>query len=326
MIAPFRFLSGAPRIFTLARIWFALGYPRLFLQFRRRTGNYPDIALPRSVDEKFLWRKVFDRNPLFVLVTDKLKAKEYARSKCPELKFAKVLWSGIDPGEIPDAVLRGNVAVKANHGSRWNIMVEGGRLDRPAMERAARGWMSNRYGADKGEWAYQHVDRCILIEQMLMDEGAPARSEYKFHIGSGRTSYVYFVAGRGTPEEREIVFSREGEAYASDNEAGMPLTDFMAPANFQAMRATAERLAEDFDFVRCDLYGIGEEIYFSELTVYPTGGYGTVKNRRLTEQRNRDWDLLRSWFLGNRQRGWRRWYAKALRRRLEQERSGGDAR
>jgi hypothetical protein len=325
MATTIRFASGAYWIFAFVRIWFVLRHTRLFLQFRRRTGKFPDIALPRSIDEKFLWRKVLDHNPLFITATDKLKSKAYARSKCPELHFAEVLWSGADPREIPGALLREHVVIKANHGSHWYVVLDGGRVDRSAIERTANDWLSDRYGADKGEWAYEHVDRSILIEKLLTEGGARAYSEYKFHIGCGRTSYVYFNAKRGTPDEREIVLARDGQAFAIDDATETPLNDFPLPANFLAMRTLAERLAAEFDFVRCDLYNIDGAIYFSELTVYPTGGYGTVRNRILSSQRNRDWDLLRSWFLISTQQGWRRRYAEALRGQLNRERQAGSA-
>ena len=40
------------------------------------------------------------------------------------------------------------------------------------------------------------------------------------------------------------------------------------------MRKTAERLAAAIDspFVRIDLYEIGDDIYFSEITFYPNAG------------------------------------------------------
>jgi hypothetical protein len=37
------------------------------------------------------------------------------------------------------------------------------------------------------------------------------------------------------------------------------------------MVRVAESLAEDFDFIRVDLYSVANKIYFSELTPYPGG-------------------------------------------------------
>jgi hypothetical protein len=151
-------------------------------------------------------------------------------------------------------------------------------------------------------------------------------SEYKCHVGGGRTSYVYTKLDGGTPAEREIVLSRDGVAYAIDDAESRALVDFPITPIFGRMCEIAETLARPFDFVRCDLYDVEGEIYFSELTIYPSSGYGTVMNRRLSEQRNLDWDIRRSWFLSTPQKGWRRLYADALRKRISDERSRSLAR
>lgn len=309
-------LSRSSWILAFVWGWCIVRHARLLLHFRRRIGRLPNPAIPRSVEEKFLWRKIFDHNPLFIAVTDKLKAKEYVRSVMPSLNQARLLWFGEDPTAIPDSLLCGNVAVKANNGSRQNLLVFNGCIDRNELEREVSEWLLAPYGQGKGEWAYRHARRGILVEELLLERGMPASSEYKFHIGCGRTSYVYTKVDRGTPAEREVVLSREGVAFAIDDIEGVPLTDFNLTPNFPRLREIAEALAQPFDFVRCDLYDLEGSIYFSELTIYPSSGYGTVKNRKLNEQRNRDWDIRQSWFLSTPQKGWRRLYADALRARI----------
>jgi hypothetical protein len=44
------------------------------------------------------------------------------------------------------------------------------------------------------------------------------------------------------------------------------------PPTFGAMRSVAERLAREFEFVRVDLYALGDRLVVGELTHYPTGG------------------------------------------------------
>ena len=308
-------IIGEAAIFAFVRVWCVLRHPRLLLHFRRRLGQFPDAVTPSTIEEKFLWRKIFDRNPLFVEASDKLQSKILARRLEPELKVAEVLWSGDRPADIPDAALQGEVVVKANNGSHMYLFVRNADVDRAAVERAARRWMVAPYGEGKGEWAYRHVPRAIVIERMLSEDGL-VPPEYKFHVGGGRTSYVYVRADPGTSREREVVLSRDGIPFALDSANGEPLRDFAVTPRFERLRSIAETLAQPFDFVRCDLYDTNDGIYFSELTIYPKSGFGTVKNRELAERRNSDWDLRRSWFLTAPQTGWRRRYAEALRSTL----------
>ena len=78
------------------------------------------------------------------------------------------------------------------------------------------------------------------------------------------------------------------------------------------MVTAAEQLAAQFDYIRCDLYDVDGEIYFSELTVYPLSGQGGG-NSDARHLRNLGWDLRKSWFLTEPQRGWRKAYSHALR-------------
>jgi len=50
------------------------------------------------VNEKFLWRKLFDHDPRFVVLSDKLACKEWVTERAPELAVAKVHWLGKKSG------------------------------------------------------------------------------------------------------------------------------------------------------------------------------------------------------------------------------------
>lgn len=49
--------------------------------------------------------------------------------------------------------------------------------------------------------------------------------------------------------------------------------DAEKPTKFEEMKKIAETLSKNIPFVRVDLYEINGEIYFGELTFYPTAGY-----------------------------------------------------
>jgi hypothetical protein len=302
---------AAPRaadrlLLAAVRCWCFVRYPRVIQRTWRRGRVLPDPATPRSDVDKFLWRKLFDRNPLFVIACDKLAAKRYALSTCPELKTAAVLWTGDDPARIPADVLAGDVVVKANNGSGRNILIRGGQLDRTALNARAARWMRRLHGYSFGEWAYREATRCLLVEEMLLEHGKPVATEYKFHVAGGRTAYVFVMA---KSDGGDIHFHIDRDGHTSPPEV-------VLPANFARMLHIAETLGAPFDYVRCDLYELDGVIYFSELTVYPLSGQGGT-NSRLRDLRNAAWDLRKSWFLTTPQRGWRKRYAAALRRWLD---------
>lgn len=55
------------------------------------------------------------------------------------------------------------------------------------------------------------------------------------------------------------------------------------------MVTIAERLSKDLKFLRVDLYNVNGNLYFGELTFYPSSGFGKFTSD--------DWDLRLGKFL-----------------------------
>jgi hypothetical protein len=244
-------------------------------------------------------------------------AKQFALNRCPAVKVAKTLWTGQSAEDIPDQLLQGNVVVKANHGSGWNIFIRNGQYDRGDLNRTANGWMRRRFGRRHAEWGYYAVRPCLFVEEMLVDSGQPLNNEYKFDCGSGDIAFA-FVRQRGADGGLlEGVLDAQGRAHAGTFDNGVLNMDVRKPPEWDALVASALALSQEFDFVRCDLYAINGEVYFSELTLYTLGGLAWVDDNELNERYTRLWDLRQSWFMRTPQRGWRRLYVQALDRLLQ---------
>ena len=304
-------------VLALVRYWCFLRHPRLCKRVLLYDGVLPDAARPASYVDKFLWRRIFDHNPVFTTACDKLAAREYALSTCPGLKAAKVLWCGDDLTLMPEELLAGNVVVKANHGSGWNIFVHNGEVDRATLRQTASNWLQSDYSTRMGEWGYRNASHRILIEEMLLEDGQPVRDIYKFWVVNGRTQFVYASRRSEMGRNLHCHLESDGRICPPTADADATWIDIDPPATFHRMREMADELAAEFDLMRCDFYEVGGEIFFSELTVYPMGG-AKMTYKRLADQCNAAWDLRRSWFLTEPQTGWRSWYAAALRRWLDE--------
>jgi hypothetical protein len=108
-------------IFWLVNIWAYCRHPFLVARFFWALKYLPSIALPDTYNEKILWRKIFDHNPLIGALSDKLWAKQYFQEHCTGIQTAEVLWSGERASDIPIKVLQGKVVVKTNHGSGFRV-------------------------------------------------------------------------------------------------------------------------------------------------------------------------------------------------------------
>ena len=110
-------------------------HPKMVLYFIRRTGFLPNMFCPQTVNDKFLWRKLFDHDPRFVILSDKLACKEWVEARVPErLKMASVRWVGDSAESIPRGLLKGAALMKANHGSETNLFLRDNRFSDEKIE------------------------------------------------------------------------------------------------------------------------------------------------------------------------------------------------
>jgi hypothetical protein len=306
-------------VLSVARLWLTLRHPALVVRFVVKMGYLPNPAAPARYHELLLWRKILDRNPLFVTLTDKLAAKAHIRDACPGIAVPQTLWSGRDPADIPPGLLGGAVVVKANHGCAMNMFVSGGEPDRTAIVRKARHWQRKRYGRRNGEWAYWPVVPTVFVEERLALSGGMIATDIKVHICSGVISHVW---AEDKHTKRSLLFDRKATPlpgrdpdYPREDQA-LPVSARLIDHVRQAI-SIAPGIAGDLDYIRIDFLVTDNSLYAGEITVYSAAGYGTWTNPAIAAEIERLWRLDQSAFLRRTHKGIARLYADALRARCQ---------
>lgn len=297
----------------------------LVRSFRSRPPGerrWPNVAVPRTGDDKFLWRKIFDRDPRFITMSDKLACKAWVASLGLGLDMAEVRWVGQEAALIPPDLLARDVVVKANHGWGTNLFPQRDGLTRDEVVRRASAFLQQDHGVGDHQWGYLGVPRQLFVEDALggQDERLV---ELKFYTFGPLVPRAILIADRfGEPEAARWEPSPGGEMARFEERS--PLTqrfyDGPLPATFPRALALAKAIGDHFDHMRVDLLTDGEGLWLGELTVYNLSGrffdVGHLSDSSLT----RAWDLRRSWFLQARHANLLlRLYAAALRRRLARE-------
>ncbi|MBZ9990091.1 hypothetical protein LB572_23605 [Mesorhizobium sp. BH1-1-5] len=304
-------------VLAVARAVLTLRHPALIARFVMKLGYLPNPAAPTRYNELMLWRKIVDRNPRFVMLTDKLAAKAYIRAACPELPVAETLWAGRNPEDIPAGLLAGNVVVKASHGCAMNIFVSAGRPAWSEIVRKARRWLGKNYGRRNGEWAYWPIEPAVFIEERLTLASVSIATDIKVHVCSGDISHVWAedkLAGRSH------LFDGEGHPL-SGRDPDYPREDQslpVGPALLDLVRQTialAPNIAGDLDHARVDFLVTDKGLYAGEICIYSAAGYGTWTNPVIATRLERFWRLEDSAYLKRPHRGVNRLYAEALRAR-----------
>ena len=279
-----RGLAGAARIdaplaHRLANLLIALRYPRNTRLYVRSTGRAPNYISPSHYTEKMQCRKLFDRNPLFVVFCDKLQARVYAEQAECGLKFPEIYWSGTSPTELPFQDLEPPYVIKANHRSGALYVVRDRTdVEKEKIEALCRRWLRSPYAQSLAEWGYRNVPRRIYAEELLpAPQGLPFPDDYKFTTISGRVVWIEHIHDRGRGHFKTY-FDRSWRRMPVKRWRGdaksvrSSLSTAPPPKNLDRMIEVSEKLGRDFDQLRLDLYEVGSDIYLGEFTVYEESG------------------------------------------------------
>ena len=189
---------GAFSVFLVVELAILVTHPKLYWRSVRRTlgfGRYPFHAYPRSMDEKFLWRKVFDHDPTFTRISDKLEVREWLKETGLDLKMTPLLWSGASAQDIPGRFLSGDVIIKANHDSASGIAMWQDPVPRDEVIERLESALECDYSASFGEWGYRDIPRKVFVEQRIGAEGV-ALNDLKFYTFGSRVERLTHIQNR----------------------------------------------------------------------------------------------------------------------------------
>jgi hypothetical protein len=309
-------------IFRLVNLFTYLRHAYNIRRFRRRVGYFPDVARPLRYNEKMLWRKVFDRNPLFVIFSDKLAAKAFVSRLCPDLLLPEVLWVGDDASRIPAALLERPVVIKASHDCNKNFFPRPGNSHRDLPIAKLNRWLRRVHGRSHLEWAYGLAARKLFAEALIVPDPGDEIIDLSVHAVDGVPVFIEAITGNKTTRKRKGYFRADGARWpeldrkTDDARYQLP-QDFRLPPSYVDAIGHTKRLGAGVDYARFDFIAASDRLYGGEITVYPGSGIGRhadflVYNAVLSDR----WDLTRSWFLRSGHGGLRRHYAEALGRFL----------
>jgi hypothetical protein len=231
---------------------------------QRHLGYKPDLRHPLTYNEKLGRRIIYDRNPLIPLTTDKVAVRDYVAKKAPELLIP--VYGVYDSAQQIDwAALPDSFVLKAAHGCGMNVIVrDKATVDRDEVLGRANQWLRQNYYEVYREWAYRDIPRRLIIEKLLLDDNGDIPPDFKFLVFHGKVALIRVHNGR-FGEHRVNFFDRDIQPVAV-RQIFDENPDYVPPPALRSMVPLAERLAEDFDYARIDLYLIGDTPWFGEIT------------------------------------------------------------
>ena len=264
---------------TIALFYRSLGFlsDKAFIKliYRLRMGKKLNLENPQTFTEKLQWLKLYDHNPQYCQMANKLQMRDFVKSKIGEGHTVKVLgiydsWAQIDFAKLPKAFV-----LKTTHDSGSYVICKDKdslsvKQIKEAKKKITRSLRRNYYKTTR-EWQYKNIKPQIIVEEFL-DDGSNNLTDYKFFCFNGKCEFLYIMEEASSAPTQVILdanFNRLPFRMDDEPSETMP----QKPACLEEMLSYAQKLSQGIPFLRVDMYLVNDKIYIGELTFYHYGGY-----------------------------------------------------
>ena len=244
-------------------------------QYRYITHHKCNLKNPTRYTEKLQYLRlyVYPKNKRVNQAAGRWGVREYVKEKGFEQYLIPTYGCYDSFEEIDFDKLPNQFVMKCTHACAFNEIVrDKSSWDKEAARKKFKKWLKTDYGKKTMERHYSPIKPQIIIEKYIGSaENLPV--EYKIHVFNGKAKYMYVVTGRGVDIRYNNYYIDWKEFDGAQfngwkkREEGVPV-----PEKWGEMVKMAEKLAEEFPFVRVDLYCVDSQIYFGEMTFTPAKG------------------------------------------------------
>lgn len=268
------------RFSLLRQMRFVPSRPMLKIQYRVKFKRKLNLKNPERFTEKIQWYKLYYKNKLMPMCSDKYTVREYVRSKGLENILNELYCVFERPKDINLSALPDKFVLKLSNASGANyICTDKSAADEDELKQLFKNYC-RLVKADAGrEWPYMKSKSVIVAEKLLEDPThyRNAVNDYKIFCFNGKPTYIICVSDRHTEHCNHLVYDTEWNKINAASEGADLSKDVPKPENLPEMLDVAHRLSEDFPFARIDLYSLAGKTIFGEITFYPWSGYMEYK-------------------------------------------------
>ena len=246
------------------------------MMYQVRMGKKCNLKNPSTYNEKLNWIKLYDRNPKYVKLVDKITAREVVEELIGSDYLIPLLgkWKNVNDININD--LPEQFVLKCTHDSGSVIICKDKKtFDFEDAEKKLDNSMKINFFYTSREWPYKSIKPQIIAEAYVEDENEKELRDYKFFCFDGKVKALFVAIDRGKDGE-EVKFDFFDENYNRfPMKQGHPNAPEppQKPSMFEDMKRLAEILSKNIPHVRIDFYQANNRIYFSEFTFFHHSGF-----------------------------------------------------
>lgn len=238
------------------------------------------IDSPVSFNEKIQWYKLNYRDPLMTICADKYAVREFVEQQGFQSYLVPLVAVYNSAAEIDFYNIPERCILKTTHNSSGSYKWDSSRdNDINKIRNTFNNMMNiNAYWLSR-EWAYKKISPKIVCEEWV-DSYTPI-IDVKFLCFNGKAKYIYFDIGMNDDFGNHAIGHRAvlnrdfSEIDVKTSMRKLDLSKIELPNCMDKLLQIADKLSLPFPHVRVDFFIADNRPYFSELTFYSGGGYGT---------------------------------------------------
>ena len=242
--------------------------------FKKLMKKKLSLTNPTTFSEKLQWLKLYDRQPEYAIMADKIAAKKYVSEKIGVEYIIPTIEVYNSASEIPFEELPERYVIKCSHdsGSVFICNKDVGINSEEIKKAISKSLNTNFYWSSR-EWVYKNIKPRVIIEEFITDKSGTCPVDYKFFCFNGKMEVFKIDYNRFTKRAANY-YDKDCNLldFGKINSIPDPSIKLELPENFEEMVAITEKLSSGIPFLRVDLYSVNNHIYFGEMTFYPSSG------------------------------------------------------
>ncbi len=233
--------------------------------------NYGRFPNKKPLLSNYLFKKMNSKesyNPLRAYVSDKEFVKNFIKCKLgqeylvPTITIIKSYEKALQYKYPP------RCCIKPTHLSgRYILRDDNELIDFNLLKK----WFETNYYNIGRERNYRYLEPKIIIEPLIFD--SKNNEDFKFFCFKGKVSFIQVDLDRQINHTR-LYYDTSWKKLDFSILKPKSNLDFKKPKNLQQLINLAEKIGEDFEFIRVDLYTNEKQIFIGEITNWPENGKG----------------------------------------------------
>ena len=262
--------------------------PYLKLKYRLREGYWMDFNNPHTLNGKFQWLKLHNRQDKYTQYSDKYEVKKYIKEVLGDDFVIPTIGIWDHPDEIDFSTLPDKFVLKPTHNSSVGrcICTDRNQLDINRAKALLKKALTQNYYYLWREWPYKNINPRIIGEKFIQNADGTPIVDYKFYCFGGEPRYFMYSVGEANHHVRNCKFDMTGKNidYLFKRKPALSDEEIKLPDNLDEMIKVVRILCKGYPHIRIDLYNVDGHIYFGEMTFYTGDGFINIDNKEYSQQ------------------------------------------